>query len=53
LEGKSFSTFIGSSRMRRPWIRAKDFLNFHWKKKTSSRRGHEKLGKRGVREVFF
>jgi hypothetical protein len=30
--------------MRRPWIRGKDFHNFHWTKRTSSRRGHEKLG---------
>jgi hypothetical protein len=39
--------------MRRPWIKGKDFLNFHWTKKISSRRGREKLGKRGVAEVFF
>jgi hypothetical protein len=45
LEDKSLSILIGSSRMRRLWIRGKDFLNFHWTKKTSSRRGHEKLGK--------
>jgi hypothetical protein len=30
--------------MKRPWIRGKDFHNFHWIKRTSSRRGHEKLG---------
>jgi len=30
--------------MRRPWIGGKDFHNFHWTKRTSSRRGHEKLG---------
>jgi hypothetical protein len=29
--------------MRRPWIGGKDFHNFHWTKKISSR-GHEKLG---------
>jgi hypothetical protein len=29
--------------MRRPWIRGKDFHNFHWTRKTSSRRGHEKI----------
>jgi hypothetical protein len=39
--------------IRRPWIRGKDFLNFHRTKKTNSKRGHEKLGERGVREVFF
>ncbi len=53
MEGKSFSILIGSSRMRRPWIGGKDFFNFHWTKKTSLRRGHEKLGKGGVRKVFF
>jgi hypothetical protein len=30
--------------MRRPWIRKKDFQNFHWTKRISSRRGYEKLG---------
>ncbi len=30
--------------MRRPWIGGKDFHNFHWTKRTSSRRG-DKLGK--------
>jgi hypothetical protein len=29
--------------MKRPWIKRKDFHNFHWTKRTSSRRGHEKL----------
>jgi hypothetical protein len=29
--------------MRRPWIREKDFHNFHGTKRTSSRKGHEKL----------
>jgi hypothetical protein len=48
LEGKSFSILIGSSKMRRPWIKRKDFFNFHWTNKTSSRKGHEKLGKGGV-----
>jgi hypothetical protein len=43
--------------MRRPWIKGKDFHNFHWTKKTSSRRGHEKLGEkefvRGLLLVLF
>jgi hypothetical protein len=40
--------------MKRPWIRGKDFHNFHWTKKTSSRRGHEKLGgKEFLRGLFF
>jgi hypothetical protein len=30
--------------MRRPWIGRKDFHNFHWTNRTSSRRSHEKLG---------
>jgi len=30
--------------MRRPWIGGKDFHNFHWTKRTSSRRGPKKLG---------
>jgi hypothetical protein len=30
--------------MRRPWIGRKNLHNFHWTKRTSSRRGHEKLG---------
>jgi hypothetical protein len=30
--------------MKRSWIRGKDFHNFHWIKRTSSRKGHEKLG---------
>jgi hypothetical protein len=34
--------------MRRPWIREEDFHNFHWTKKTSSKRGDEKLGEEGV-----
>jgi hypothetical protein len=29
--------------MRRPWIGGKNFHNFHWTKRTSSKRGHEKL----------
>ncbi len=45
LEGKSFSTLIGFWRTRRPWIRRKDFHNFHWTKRTSSKRGDQKLGK--------
>jgi hypothetical protein len=53
LEGKSLSILIGSLRMRRPWIGRKDFINFHWTKKISSKKGHEKLGKGGVREVSY
>ncbi len=53
MEGKSLSILIGSLKIRRPWIRRKDFINFHWTKKISSKKGHEKLGKKGVREVFF
>jgi hypothetical protein len=53
LEGKSFSILIGSSRMKRPCIGGKDFFNFHWTKKISSRKGREKLGKRKVQQVFF
>jgi hypothetical protein len=30
--------------MRRPLIRKKDFHNFHWTRRTSSRRGHGKCG---------
>jgi hypothetical protein len=30
--------------MRRPWIRGKNFHNFHWTKKISLKRSHEKLG---------
>jgi hypothetical protein len=29
--------------MRRPWIRGKNFHNFHCTKRISVRRGHEKL----------
>jgi hypothetical protein len=43
--------------MRRPWIGRKDFHNFHWTKKTSSRNGHEKLEEekwvRGLLLVLF
>jgi hypothetical protein len=35
--------------MKRPLIRGKDFHNFHWTRKTSSKRGHGKLG----RFLFF
>jgi hypothetical protein len=34
--------------MRRPWIGGKDFHNFHWTKRTSSRRGHERLREEDV-----
>jgi len=37
--------------MRRPLIRRKDFHNFHWTKKTSSKRVMKRLGKRGF--IFF
>jgi hypothetical protein len=30
--------------MKSSWIGGKNFYNFHWTKKTSSKRGHEKLG---------
>jgi hypothetical protein len=39
--------------MKRPWIGGKDFHNFHWTKRTSSRRGHEKLGEEEFVGVFF
>jgi hypothetical protein len=43
--------------MRRPWIGGKNFHNFHLTKKTSSRRGHEKLEEeeflRGLFLVLF
>jgi hypothetical protein len=44
--------------MKRPWIRGKNFHNFHWTKTTSSRRGHEKLQEEefhvgGLFIVFF
>jgi hypothetical protein len=40
--------------MRRPWIRGKDFHNFHWTKRTSSKKGHEKLGgEEFLGKVFF
>jgi hypothetical protein len=39
--------------MRRPWIGRKDFLNFHWTKRTSSRRGHEKLREEEILGKFF
>jgi hypothetical protein len=31
--------------MRGPWIGRKDFHNFHWTKKTNSKKGDEKSGK--------
>jgi hypothetical protein len=34
--------------MKRPSIGGEDFHNFHWTKKTSSRRGDEKLGEEDV-----
>ncbi len=37
--------------MTRPLIRRKNFHNFHWTKKTSSRRGHEKLEE--IRELYI
>jgi hypothetical protein len=39
--------------MKRPWIGNKDFHNFHWTKRTSSRRGHEKLGEEELMGVFL
>jgi hypothetical protein len=38
--------------MKRPLIRGKDFHNLHWTRRTSSRRVHGKLGKRGVFILF-
>jgi hypothetical protein len=38
--------------MKRPWIKGKDFHNFHWTKRTSSRKGHEKLGEEDVWGYF-
>jgi len=35
--------------MKRPLIGGRDFHNFHWTKKTSSKRGHGKL----ERKEFF
>jgi hypothetical protein len=35
--------------MRTPWIGGKKFHNFHWTKRTSSKKGHKKKG-RGVLE---
>jgi hypothetical protein len=32
--------------MRRPWIEGNYLQNFHWTKRTNSRRGHEKLGEK-------
>jgi hypothetical protein len=52
-ESKSFFIFIGSQRMRRPLIKRKDFHNFHWIKRTNSRRGHGKLGVRVVLSCVF
>jgi hypothetical protein len=39
--------------MRRPWIGGKDFHNFHWTKRISSRRGHAKLGEKDVWGFFL
>jgi hypothetical protein len=39
--------------MKRPWIRGKDFFNFHGIKRTSSRRGLEKLGGEEFLGLFF
>jgi hypothetical protein len=39
--------------MTRPWIRGKDFHNFHLIKRTSSRRGDEKLGKEEFLGMVF
>jgi hypothetical protein len=39
--------------MKRPWIGGKDFHNFHWTKKTSSRKGHEKLGEEFLRGLLL
>jgi hypothetical protein len=39
--------------MKRPWIGEKDFHHFHWTKRTSSKRGHEKLGEEEFVGGFF
>jgi hypothetical protein len=41
--------------MKRPLIRGKDFHNFHWTRRISSRRGHGKLwgGEKKIYLVFF
>jgi hypothetical protein len=39
--------------MKRPWITGEDFHNFHWTKRTSSRRGQEKLREEEFVGVFF
>jgi hypothetical protein len=52
LEGKSFSIIIASLRMKRPSIRGEDFLNSHGTKKTSERKGLEKLGGEEFLVVF-
>jgi hypothetical protein len=39
--------------MRRPLIKGKDFLKFHERRRTNSRRGHGKLGKKGILFCVF
>jgi len=39
--------------MKSPWIEGKNFHNFHWTKKTNSRKGHEKLGGDELLGGFF
>jgi hypothetical protein len=39
--------------MVRPWIRKKYFHNFHWTKRTSLRRCHEKFGEEEFVEGLF
>jgi hypothetical protein len=39
--------------MERPLIGGKDFHNFHWKRRISSKRGHGELGVKGVVYCVF
>jgi hypothetical protein len=39
--------------MTRPWIEGNYFHNFHWTKRTNSRRDHEKFGEEKFMGVFF
>jgi hypothetical protein len=39
--------------MKRPSIERKDFHNFHWRKRTNSRRGYGKLKEKQVLSFVF
>jgi len=39
--------------MKRPWIREKDFHNFHWTKKIAQGGVMKSLGERSFEGVFF